>query len=117
MTLARICNPRFKKFTSKKIVELLINEPESRREWMLAEFQKACAHLKRDQKFKVWQDGNHAEIIFSNSFLRQKLDYIHQNPVKDRTVEQPWDYLFCSARNYGGLSSMLPVELATIESR
>lgn len=105
-----------KKFTSKKIVKLISEEPESRKEWMLTEFQKACEHLKREQKYKVWQDGNHAENIFSNSFLRQKLDYIHQNPVKDMIVEQPWDYLFSSARNYAGLRSLLPVELVTIES-
>lgn len=105
-----------KKFTSKKIVELISEEPESRREWMLTEFQKSCEHLKREQKYKVWLDGNHAEHIFSNSFLRQKLDYIHQNPVKNMIVEQPWDYLFSSARNYAGLSSLLPVELVTIES-
>jgi len=32
----------FKKYTSKKIVQLLEQEPESRREWMLDYFKKAC---------------------------------------------------------------------------
>jgi len=35
----------FKKYTSKKIIETIINFPESRREWMLAAFEKACSHL------------------------------------------------------------------------
>lgn len=47
----------FKKFTSKSIIKTIINEPESRREWLLDYFQKACQHLKREQQFKVWQDG------------------------------------------------------------
>lgn len=44
----------FKKFTSKNIIQTIIDEPESRREWMLAYFEKACGHLKREQAYKVW---------------------------------------------------------------
>ncbi len=105
-----------KKFTSKKIIELVITEPESRREWMLREFEKARGHLKRSQHYKVWQDGNHAEIVFTNRFLRQKLDYLHNNPVTDMIVDEPWHYWFSSAGNYAGLDFLLPVELVTIEA-
>jgi REP element-mobilizing transposase RayT len=44
----------FKKFTSKKIIQLIQEEPESRREWMLDYFKKACEHLKKEQQFKVY---------------------------------------------------------------
>ena len=44
----------FKIFTSKKIIDNIVNHPESRGEWILDLFQKACAHLGRDQKYKVW---------------------------------------------------------------
>jgi REP element-mobilizing transposase RayT len=44
----------FKKFTSKKIIQLIQEETESRREWMLDYFKKACKHLKKDQQFKVY---------------------------------------------------------------
>lgn len=50
----------FKKFTSKKIIQTIIDEPESRKEWMLDYFEKVCSHLKREQSYKVWQDGYHA---------------------------------------------------------
>ena len=101
----------FKKFTSKKIIQNIQQEPESRREWMLELFAKACRHLKREQEFKVWQDGYHGEEIVSNKFIYQKLNYIHNNPVKDKIVEKPEDYLFSSARNYAVLDSLLEVEL------
>ncbi|WP_366183670.1 transposase [Flavobacterium ovatum] len=101
----------FKKFTSKKIVQTIIEEPESRREWMLEFFQKACDHLKREQKYKVWQDGYHAEHIYSNSFIKQKIDYIHNNPVKEKIVTLPEDYFFSSARNYASLDHDLEVVL------
>lgn len=78
---------------------------------MLDLFAKACEHLRRDQEFKVWQDGYHAEEISSNKFIYQKLNYIHNNPVKDKIVENPCDYLFSSARNYAELDSLLDVVL------
>jgi REP element-mobilizing transposase RayT len=99
----------FKKFTSKKIIETIINHPESRREWMLDYFKAVCRHLKRKQQYKVWQDGYHAEICSSNTFIKQKLNYIHNNPVIDKIVEHPEDYIFSSARNYAELDSELDV--------
>lgn len=98
-----------KTFTSKNIINQIQEEPESRREWMLEYFSKACLHLKRQQKFKVWQDGNQAKEIYSTSFLYEKLDYIHKNPVQELIVEKPEDYLFSSARNYAGQEGYLNV--------
>jgi hypothetical protein len=51
--------------------------------------------------------GYHAEHIFSNKFIKQKVDYIHFNPVRDKIVTLPEDYYFSSARNYGGLDNEL----------
>ena len=99
----------FKTYTSKRIIEQIIEEPESRREWMLDYFSKACAHLKKKQKYKVWQDGNQAKEIHRTSFLYEKLEYIHNNPVQDLIVEKPEDYLYSSARNYADLDSFLDV--------
>lgn len=99
----------FKKFTSKQIIENIKNEPESRREWLLELFSKACEQLKREQEYKVWQDGYHAEIIETVKFMNQKLNYIHHNPVIDKIVEKPEDYLFSSARNYADLDNELEV--------
>ena len=101
----------FKRHTSKEIIQTIQEEPESRREWMLNCFQKACEHLKKVQQYKVWQNGYHAEHIYSNKFIRQKLDYIHNNPVQDKIVTLPEDYYFSSARNYAGLDNELEVIL------
>jgi REP element-mobilizing transposase RayT len=111
----------FKKFTSKQILKTILEEPESRREWMLDYFQKSCEHFKKDQKYKVcfasspfrlgWQGGYHAEIVQSNWFIKQKINYIHNNPVKEKIVTLPEDYYFSSARNYAGLDYELEVIL------
>jgi putative transposase len=103
----------FKKFTAKAIISQIQEEKESRREWLLDRFAFAGKYLHRIENFKFWQDGNHAEIIYSPAFFFQKLDYIHQNPVKELIVENPEDYLFSSARNYAGHESLLYVVLET----
>jgi REP element-mobilizing transposase RayT len=87
----------FKKFTSKAIVSEILEEPESRREWILEYFNGAGKRTNKKVTFKFWQDGNHAEIIYSNKFFDQKLNYIHNNPVKELIVEKPEEYLFSSA--------------------
>lgn len=99
----------FKKFTSKAIVKQIEEEPESRREWMLEYFLKEGKILKRIKEYKFWQDGNQAKEIYGNSFLEEKLDYIHQNPVEEMIVSKPEDYLFSSAKDYAGLDGLLNV--------
>ena len=101
----------FKKFTSKRILNIIEEEPESSRKWMHNYFEDVCKHLKREQKYKVWKDGYHAEILYSRKFLLQKLHYIHNNPVKARIVDNPEHYLFSSARNYAGLDEELEIVL------
>jgi hypothetical protein len=44
----------FKKFTSKKVIENILEGPESRREWLLEMFSEACKYLARGQQYKVW---------------------------------------------------------------
>ncbi len=101
----------FKKHTSKRIVQNIKKEPESRREWLLELFLKACEDLSNKQQYKVWQDGYHAEEILTKEFLDQKLNYIHQNPVNEQIVLKAEDYLFSSARNYTGMDTLMQVEL------
>jgi REP element-mobilizing transposase RayT len=104
----------FKKFTSKQIIKTIKEHPESRREWMLDHFQKACAHLKRNQEYKVRQDGYHAEIVTTNWFIKQKVNYIHNNPVTEKIVSLPEDYYFSSARNYASLEHALEIVVLTL---
>lgn len=109
-TLAEIMRD-FKKYTSKKIVQTILLEPESRREWLMDLLRKFCEELSRPQNYKAWQDGYHAELVFSNEWIKEKIQYIHQNPVKEKIVTEPENYYFSSARNYADLDSALDVEV------
>ena len=107
----------FKKFTSKAIIRPIIYEPESRKEWMLECFKKAGERKKGKTVYKFWQDGNHPEMISSNKFFDEKLEYIHNNPIKELIVERAEDYIFSSARNYAGLPNYLDVVLESVKMR
>jgi len=39
----------------------------------------------------------------------QKLNYIHQNPVEERIVYRPEDYIYSSAIDYAGGKDLLDV--------
>jgi len=41
--------------------------------------------------------------------IDQKLEYIHDNPVQEWTVQYAEEYLYSSARNYAGKLSLLEV--------
>ena len=88
----------FKKFTSKEIIRsLLVESTESRREWMLNRFEYAGKNDKKIKNYRFWQEGNDAQEIFLNDYFNQKLNYIHDNPVKAEFVNRAEDYKYSSA--------------------
>ena len=100
----------FKKYTAKKVIELIQDEPESRRDWMLYRFTFAGKYDKRITKYKFWKESNHAILLDTNEMMDQRLNYIHENPVKQMIVDKPEDYTFSSARNYAGIDGLIEVE-------
>lgn len=100
----------FKGFTSRKIVATIQEEPESRKQWLLHRFEFSAKLNPKVRHYKLWQDGNEAKELISNNFIDQKLDYIHQNPVRAEWVDEPEHYRYSSARNYAGETGLLKVE-------
>jgi len=85
-----------KKFTAVRIIRQA--EIENRPEWLTV-FSQAGIKTGRSQN-KVWQDSFWDKIIFSGKMLRQKLNYIHRNPVRAGLVETVDAYPYSSYRNY-----------------
>lgn len=100
-----------KKFTSKKIIEAIQTIPESRREWLLNRFEFRAKQHSRNKNFQLWTHENHAIYLYSPEFIAQKLEYLHQNPVRAGIVANAEDYIYSSARNYAELDSILEIEL------
>ena len=55
---------------------------------------------KRQHKYAVWQKKPMVVELYSHKFLRQKLNYIHLNPVRAGLCENPAEWKWSSYRAY-----------------
>ena len=102
----------FKRFTATNIIEEVRLQPESRREWMLHRFKWNGSRNLRNTDNQFWIQDNRPELIYSQDFFLQKLNYIHENPVRAGIVYRAEDYIYSSARaiilNKPGLVPITP---------
>ncbi len=69
---------------------------------MLNRFEFNARQHSRNKIYQLWTHENHAGYLISPNFMREKIDYLHNNPVRAGLVEKPEDYLYSSARWYVG---------------
>lgn len=101
----------FKKFTSKRLSEEILEIGESRRDWMLDRFDFLARKTQRAENYKVWRDGFHPLLMQYPDWIEQRINYIHQNPVLQEIVTRPEDYKFSSAVDYSGEKGIVNVVL------
>jgi putative transposase len=90
----------FKKFTSKEIISKIVESGESRRDWMLNKFAFEAKRTGRAKNYKVWRDDNHTMCLEKTEWINQRLNYIHQNPIRQMLVSNAEEYVFSSAVDY-----------------
>ena len=100
----------FKTYTSKATTNAIQNEPESRRNWLLHMFSFYANRTASNDYYKVWTGNNHPEEIHSEPFLRTKLNYIHDNPVRAGLVNEPSHYKYSSAGDYEGRKGLIEID-------
>lgn len=88
---------RFKSYTAKQLLQYLTDHNIKTLLEQLAFYKKAH---KVETEYQFWQEGSHPELIQSDDMMRQKIIYIHENPVKRGYVDLPEHWRNSSARNY-----------------
>ena len=96
----------FKSFTARRIIDALKVKNSQDVLQLLA--QGKASH-KQDREYQVWQEGSHPQLMQNEAMMRQKIAYIHNNPVKRGYVDDPAHWRCSSARNYAGLPGLLEV--------
>lgn len=87
-----------KSYTAKRIIELIETNPtESRKEWMLHLFKYHAKYQKQNSVYQFWQKTSHPIELYTAAVFDQKVDYIHQNPVKAMLVNEESSYVYSSA--------------------
>jgi REP element-mobilizing transposase RayT len=97
----------FKSFTARRIIDYLVSQ---RAQTLLKLLRFLKAQHKTDRDYQLWQEGSHPEQIQNDEMMRQKLEYMHLNPVKRGYVDDPTHWRHSSARNYAGLPGCFPVK-------
>lgn len=99
---------RFKSFTARQIVDYLKERNQKR---ILSQLSGAKLRHKDQSQHQVWQEGFHPKQITTPEMMVQKIDYIHNNPVKRGYVDVPEHWRYSSARNYLDEDSLMSITL------
>ncbi len=97
---------RFKSYTAKQMIQYLAKNNVKQILEQLAFYKKAH---KQDRAYQFWQEGVHPELIQNDDMMRQKVDYIHLNPVKRGYIEKAEHWRYSSARDYLGQQGLLEI--------
>lgn len=82
---------------------------------------KICIAEMRDERRKetersdtrhyhLWQRGFDRYCIYNIKHMRQKIDYLHENPVRAGFVSKPWEYRYSSYPNYCGEEGLIDID-------
>lgn len=101
----------FKKHTAKKLLEAIDTPNESRKSWMMWLFSSAGKQNPNNHSYQFWQQDNHPIMLTKGVEIQQKIDYIHDNPVRAGIVYEPDGYMYSSAIDYYRQQpGLLPIE-------
>jgi len=96
----------FKSYTARQIIDMLSKQGRNRILSSL-KLNKLKSHVKCD--YQLWQKGFHPKQIVGDKMMMQKIEYIHQNPVKRGYVDEPEVWRYSSARSYAGIKGLIPI--------
>lgn len=86
-----------KSYSAKEIIDILRTDINFK---ILDELRNAKQKHKVESNFQVWQEGYHPQEMLNNKMLKQKIEYIHFNPVRKGLVSKPEDWKYSSAGYY-----------------
>ncbi len=85
-----------KSFTAHQILKQLELEG---RQWLLNQLRYYRAPHKPNG-YQIWQEGSHPQVIMTDAAMEQKLEYLHNNPVKRGWVTAPEHWRYSSAHEW-----------------
>jgi REP element-mobilizing transposase RayT len=100
-----------KSYTSRK-VHLLLEERSNidlNIEDTLNRLIRIGRNNRKNKDFQLWQQPYHAVELSTNEMMDQRLDYIHNNPVKAGLVDVQEEWAWSSATDYYGGKGLLEI--------
>jgi|AntRauTorckE6833_2_1112554.scaffolds.fasta_scaffold00420_12 REP element-mobilizing transposase RayT len=94
----------FKSYSARRIIDSI---ERNKMHDLLNAFKEAKRKFKKDRTHQFWAEGFHPKQIFNTDVMRQKISYIHYNPVKVGLVTHPKIWKNSSFGDYEGKTSGL----------
>ena len=87
-----------KSYTAKQVIQMIEENPrESRKKWLLQQFRFYAKFKQTHKEYTFWQSSNYPVDITDARIVKQKIEYIHQNPVRAGYVDEPEHWRYSSA--------------------
>lgn len=99
---------RFKSFTARKSIDYYLSRGDA---FILKQLAYHKRKHKTDRPYQFWQEGSHPQRILDEGMMVQKLEYLHNNPVRRGYVDLPEHWRYSSARDYAGVAGLVPVTM------
>ena len=98
-----------KNFSKNSLIKGFTTNPSLMRSSGIIDYKKFAMEVlsyekKKPISFEVFADKG-------NEMIEQRLDYIHQNPVKAGFVNKAEDFVYSSAMNYCGEKGLFDIDL------
>ena len=97
----------FKKYTANRILKLL---KEENVKTLLEQFKFYKKAHKTDKEYQIWEEGYQPKLMQTDTMMRSKIKYIHENPVKRGYVDDATHWRYSSARDYDGVQGLVEIE-------
>jgi putative transposase len=86
-----------KRHTARRVLEQLEAE---RCQWLLEQLRQFRHPRKLGSEYQFWQEGFHPQAMVTDEIMMQKLEYVHNNPVKRGLVASPEHWRYSSAHEW-----------------
>jgi len=100
----------FKSYTARQSIDWY---QAHNRKWMLEQIHCKGKLHKSDQSYEFWQEGYHPKLVQTDEVLKNKPEYIHNNPIERGYIEDPAHWRYSSYRNYMNMEAPLEIEPLT----
>lgn len=98
---------KFKSYTAYELLRLL---QKNNAQTLLKQLSYHKKAHRTESTYQVWEEGFHPKLIQSDTMMREKIEYIHHNPVKRGYIEEAEHWRYSSAKDYTGKDGILAVE-------
>lgn len=81
---------------------------------MLPLFKQYGEQQKKNHLYQFWIHENHPLLLGDAAMLRQRMDYLHENPVRACFVLNPEHWLYSSALDYYTMNSKGLLDIVSV---